>query len=434
MKSLIFSDFKRRLKNPITFILIWMILMTSYAVIDEIKTERLSRSFSGNYDTEEAKLNIRYEDNIHWKTDANISTRQLIMNISQKIIEADRKKDYRLYNKYSAFDNLIGAKLHMAHDEIRFKAAENKIRRTWDDLSDGIEYEETNISYKGDQRYLLEFRVINESKFYKYLYDNDLEVFYKDEVNNISFLYNYIIDILPMLLIIFTIILMYNSINRDVSEESAKLILTQGIQRWKYYLSKYISGVLHIISTISISLISISIFLGIKYEFISLKYPVFYFARGIKSLTPRPNYVKDLIYPNSFISISRIPMQIVGDYETILLGDKIIPFYRFLALSILLGILFVLFAAALIQLISAIIDNKIISFTTTTLVFLVGYKLSEPFIYERHYNLSPFTMNNGAAIVNGSFNVTTLTSFLILSCSTIILLLGGIIYFKRKEI
>lgn len=92
-----------------------------------------------------------------------------------------------MYNKYNSFYNLVSAKTIMSNDGIRFKAAEKEIREMWVDVADGVSYEDTSILYRGDKWYLQEFNLIHDAKFYKYLYENDLEMFYKDEVNNISF-------------------------------------------------------------------------------------------------------------------------------------------------------------------------------------------------------------------------------------------------------
>ena len=319
-------------------------------------------------------------------------------------------------------------------DVIQFKAAEKKIKEIWDNVSDGTKYEDISIYHAGDRFPLMGFSCINHAKFHNYLYNNDLDVYYNDDINNISFLYNYLIDILPILLIIFPILLIYNSINKEINNESIKLSLTQGLPRWKYYMAKYISGVLHILLLVYIPLIFVSVIIGFKYGFVSLKYPVSYYPLGFKSLIPRHNFVEGLNYPNIYIGISRLPRQSIRGVETILLGDEIIPFYKFILLSILFTILFVLFVVALVELISSLINNEQMGFIITALIFSLGYKLSQPYIHERHYNLSPFTMNNSAAIINGSCNVTALTSFIILSLSTIILLSTGIIYFKKKDI
>ena len=409
-------------------------MIISYVKTDEIKTQRLGRPFTGNYNTEFAKQSITMKDNILWRRNSDDSTNEIVIENAKKIIKADRERDYKSYNKHYTFRELIYAKEYMSTDEIRFNAAERQIKGLWDNVSDEVKYEDTNISYAGDQYYLMEFSLINIAKFHNYLYNNDLEVFYEDEINNIAFSYNYLMDILPMVLIISVVLFAYNSINREINSQVAKLILTQGIPRWKYYLSKYISGVLHILFVVYIPLAIISTILGLKYGFISLKYPVFYYPRGLKYLTPRFNYVRELTNPIGFISISRLPKQLAKGSETILLGDEIISFYMFLILTMILTILFILFAVALVEFISAIINNELISFAVVAVVFLTGYRLSEPYIHERHYNLSPFTMNNAATIINGSSNVTALTSFLILLIMTIVLLTIGITYFKRKEI
>lgn len=434
MSSLLLYDLRKRFKSPVTWLLIWIILMMSCVKIDEIKSSRLNRQFSGNYNTEFPKLDVSMKDHIGWRSFLDEKTRNIIVHTAEEVIKADKERDYKNYNKYHTFFELINAKTYMSSDRIRFNAAEKQIKEIWDNVSDGIKYDDVMINYGGDSHYLMEFYSINHAKFHNYLYNNNLDVFYKDDINNISFSYNYLMDILPIVLIIATVVFMYNSINREVNNQATKLVLTQGLPRWIYYIARYISGTLHTLFIAYIPLTFVSTILGFKYGFKSLKYPVFYFPRGLKYLTPRYNYVKDLINPYSFISVSRIPKQVTRNYETVQLGDEIIPFYLFLILTILFTILFILFAVALIELISALINNEIISFTVITIIFLFGYKLSEPFIHERNYNLSPFTMNNAAAIVNGTYNVTALASFLILLFTTIILLAIGLTYFKRKEI
>ena len=191
---------------------------------------------------------------------------------------------------------------------------------------------------------------------------------------------------------------------------------------------------LHVLFLAYIPLIFVSTIVGFKYGFVSLKYPIFYYPLGFKSLIPRHNFIEGLTYPYKYIGISKLPQQSVRGFETILLGDEIIPFYKFIILSILFTVLFVLFVVALSELISSIVNNEQISFIALSVIFLLGYKSSKPYTHERHYNLSPFTMNNSAKIINGSYNTTALMSFIILILLTIILLSIGIAYFKKKDI
>ncbi|WP_353093578.1 hypothetical protein [Tissierella praeacuta] len=113
---------------------------------------------------------------------------------------------------------------------------------------------------------------------------------------------------------------------------------------------------------------------------------------------------------------------------------EVIPFFNYLLMVILSTILFIAFTVALTQLISAIINKEIISFVAISIVFAIGILISSPFKYGKHLNLSPFTMKHASRIVIGTYNVTALTSTLILLASTIVLLIAGTIYFKRKEI
>lgn len=113
---------------------------------------------------------------------------------------------------------------------------------------------------------------------------------------------------------------------------------------------------------------------------------------------------------------------------------EIIPFYKYLLMAVLLSILFITFVVALTQLISAIVNKEIISITTISIIFGIGILISSPFKYDKHLNLSPFTMEHASRILIGTYNVTALASTIILFVSTTILLIAGVVYFKRKEI
>ncbi len=409
--------------------------MLSYVQVDKIKAERLNRQFSGKHNIELENLEIRMKGSKYWINFADEYTNKKRVEIAEKIVKSEANEDYKSYNRYKSLYNLIYAKMYMSStDKILSKAAQMEIKKIWDKVSDGIRLEDIGRFYFGHQTYLMDFFNIYEAKFYYYLYNNGLEAVYQDDINNISFLYRYLIDVLPMLLIIFPVLLTYNIINREVNNGSIRLVLTQGISRWKYYISKYISGLLHILFLAYIPLLFISTLIGFEYGFVSPRYPVFYYPLGFKYLIPRYNFVEGLSAPYKYIGISRLPQQKVREFETILLGDEIIPFYKYLALIILFTILFIMFAVALVELISALINNEILSFALTSIIFVLGYRLSQPYIHGRHYNLSPFTMNNPATIVNGSCNVTALTSLIILSFSTIVLLGLGVLYFKKKNI
>lgn len=71
-------------------------------------------------------------------------------------------------------------------DNIQYKAAEKKIREIWDNVGDGTKYEDISIYHAGDRFPLMVFSCIYNAEFHNYLYNNDLDVYYNDNINNIS--------------------------------------------------------------------------------------------------------------------------------------------------------------------------------------------------------------------------------------------------------
>jgi ABC-type transport system involved in multi-copper enzyme maturation permease subunit len=280
------------------------------------------------------------------------------------------------------------------------------------------------------------------AQYYYQLYKNDFEPIYYDDINNITYLYNYFFSIVPKFIVIISIIFIYNTINKEKNRGSLKLVFTQSVSRWEYYISKWISGLIYIIFILLFPTIIISLLLGMKNGFISMKYPTLYIKDTMTSLKPIPNYF-DIIkakmgsYPwfnktalGYYAPSHKTFVDVVAEHNK----TELIPFYKYLLMVLLLTILFIGFAVALVQLISAIINHEIISFLVATGVFIIGTLISSPFKYEKHLNLSPFTMENASRIIIGTYNVTALTSILILLGFTILLLIIGVIYFKKKEI
>src|SRR5699024_6141683 len=243
--------------------------------------------------------------------------------------------------------------------------------------------------------------------------------------------------ILPTIIVILCILLNYNSINKEVIDGSVKLILTQSIPRWKYYISKYFNGVIITIFVAFLPMFITNLFLGTQIGFRSMDYPVIYDGQGIRRFKPAFNFIESKTEVKTWDYTSFFKMTHKKSFEGVNLHQRnidIIPFYKFLLLSLLFTLLFTMFLVAFVQLLSALINNKILSLIATTGIFVISYYIFKPFLYEEHYNLCPFTMNNGARIVAGTHNVTMLTAFIVLTLSTVIFLLLGIRYFNKKEI
>src|SRR5699024_4707605 len=111
----------------------------------------------------------------------------------------------------------------------------------WDKVSGEIKYED--IDFKNTRVWgnsLAEFLAhitdqIFVTKYFYYLYIHNLDYIPTGEFTNLEGIYDYLINILPVVLIVLCIFLNYNSINKEVTDGSVKLILTQSTPRWKYY-------------------------------------------------------------------------------------------------------------------------------------------------------------------------------------------------------
>lgn len=450
MLTLIKMDLKQRIKSPLTWFIIFILCMMSLLNILEKRETRLNRRFqehdiyswgSGNlYNWAKIVFDER-EKELYPK---QYYTAEILTKVPEEFTIANDANNIKEITRLLSFENLLWAKKgYVKNDPIMNTVFERKVIKMWNDVSGGISYEDIDFYPIFSGSADTESYSLLWAKYYHQLYINDFKPIYPDDINNITFLYDYFFNIAPKLIVIIPILLIYSIINKEKNTGSLKLILTQSISRWKYYMSKWVSGVIHIIFTILFPPIVISTILGFINGFVSMKYPTLYLKRTMTSFKPIPNYLEAVKmqwgYIPTFGDNTTFSHYAPGHKQVI---DMVFPhskidlihFYKYLLMVILLTILFIAFAVALTQLISAIIDKEIISFVVVSSVFALGILVSSPFKYENKLNLSPFTMEHASRIVIGTYNVTALGSMLILSISTILLLVIGCRYFKKKEI
>lgn len=455
MFTLVKMDLKQRLKSSLTWFVILILFMMSMLNIIETKDKRLNRSFEGHdvYDFVRGEL---WDWTYHWgkvygEREMKLYPKayyseSMLNKVQEDLRKTNEENDVKEITRLMSFHSLLYIKLNLKleEDPIMSKVFEKKILKIWDDVSNGIPYDDIEFMPFTEVDYGWTNYWIVSAKYHHQLYINDMEPVYSDEVNNITYLYEYFFNILTKLIILVPILFIYNSINKEKNMGSLKLVLTQSISRRKYYIGKWISGVIHIIFTLFLPSAVISIYLGFINGFVSFKYPTIYLRNSMTSFKTIPNYFDTITmqwgrYPRfgSYDSIfSYMPPKYNYIWDLVVPHERmdIVPFYKYLLMVILLTVLFIAFAVALTQLISAIINNEIISFVAVAGVFAIGTLISSPFKYDKHLNLSPFTMEHASRIVIGTYNVTALGSTFILSASAILLLTAGIIYFKRKEI
>lgn len=448
MLPLIKRDLKQRIKNPLTWFIILILCIMSMLNIIEMKEKRLNRPFKGHDPFSFETIGV-----FDWTQDIDERERKIYpkayyskkikTDTGKQILKSNEENNTKEIVKSIAFMNLLWAKEYfISSDVIMNTVFEQKVIDIWNDVSGGIEYEDIDFRPFSSINDVGKYWDLLVAKYYHQLYTNNLLPIYSDDVNNITYLYDYLFNIVPSLILIIAIISIYNTINKEKNSGSLKLIVTQSFSRWKYYISKWIGGVIHIIFIISLPAITISNILGALNGFVSMKYPTLYLKGAMTTFKPIPNYL-DIIKSN----VGQFPKFMPSTFShyaprtaTNLFYDNLhskmetILFYKYLLIVILLTILFIAFAVAFTQLISAIINKELISFAVVSSIFVVGILVSSPFKYEKHLNLSPFTMENASRIVIGTHNVTALTSIIILLLSTVLLLFIGCKYFKKKDI
>ena len=450
MLTLISIELKRRLRNPLTWFIIGVLCLMSMLNIMEMKNARLDKSFIGHdihlYGSTHLNnwAEMKFDDVEKELYPKQYYSTYLFTDLPKQIIEANKENNISEINRLFAFYNLLKAKRgYVTNDHIRSKVFEKKAMDMWQVVSGGISYEDIDFYPIFSGVFNMEEYFLLWAKYYHELYIKDLEPIYPDDANNITYTYNYFFDILPLFIIIITILLTYSNINKDKNIGSLKLLFTQSINRWRYYISKWISSVVQLLFIFLLPPMISNTILWINKDFVSMKYPVLHLKDTMIGLKSIPNYFDTAKVQMGFIptfGLNTTISKYAPGHELVI--DTPIPhrriewmsFYKYLLIVLLLTILFIAFAVALVQLISAIINKEIISFVVVGAVFALGTLISSPFKYGDKLNLSPFTMEHASRIVIGTYNVTVLTSIIILSLSTLLLLIIGIRYFKRKEI
>lgn len=434
------NDLMKKLRSPITWGLIITILFMSYISVKSETDKRKMASYSdGERNIYEITGEALYGKFDEQRITKDKRTHDILIEVHNRVVKY-YKKDPKNLSKALALYNLINANQSVGSNNPNpfiNRMLKEKSLEIWDEVSDGIDYEDINFTGAGATYQLEQFLLMMlYAKENYYFYKNNIDPF-ASTFSNMEFTYRFLITVLPILIIVVGIITNYNNINREVKEGSTKMVLTQSIQRWKYYLAKYFSGVITVLFIILVPMIIVYVVMGIKNGFHPLNYPMLYDKQGLTRFLPAFNFTDKAneMMGEQLMAISIIPRAPISiDYFRIQRNVNIIPYYQYILLTLGFIILFTLFLVAFVQFISALINNQVLSITLITGLYGGMFFWGQRYLTERNYNLNPFTMNNSARIVAGTQNVTMLTTVSILGLSTIMLLAIGVKYFKKKSI
>jgi len=445
----------KQLKKPITWILIGAICLVIVLTMNPIEEQRKYRPFQGN-DIMQSKLDpestflkaimvsIKQQDIsldnatfLKLVRSANLLDKTR-MSIAQSVIDRNSKETI----KQTVFCYLLNTRaMRDTNRQIDQAILKEEIYDMWQHVSNGIPYESVDFSpiSSNDQG----ADEIIDARYLDYIYRNDMEPLYNDEANNITTWYLYFYECMPFLLILLPILLGYASINKDKQSGILKLLLTQSVSRKRYYLSKWLSTVIQTVTIVVVPAIITGIGYGIKNGFSSLKYPLTYLSDVFTRLVPIPNYIemafKGMKHPVvSLYSFAHMaPASNFNSRDGYYISHEsidLIPFYQYALIALVLMILYVGFIIAVVQLISAIMNNEMLSLLVSGIVVGGTIGATHFLTIGRHYNIVPFSMFRVGRIIEGTQNVTVLSAVIILVLSTGLILFGGMKYFEKKAI
>lgn len=441
MGAYIWFELRRKISQPKTWFLMGLIFILSFQKITDYKVKSLTDLSSLKFDLygeliENAgnRLLDDYEDGSRESKDSA----KLLKDIGTEIRIAAKKEDYTEWKRLNSFGNLIRSKASAQRfGGLREESFRIRAMKIWDEVSGGINYVDVDFKF-GDvaaTRSISDTR-LTAGKYYHILYRDNLHPIERYRMDSMTFLYHYFNDIIPVLIGLIILILVFDSINDEWNNGSLKLILTQPFSRNKYLISKITVGILHSLFIVLIPALIISFGYGIRDGFENYNYPVLYLEEGVQSFKPLPNYLEEDIEihgENSSLGIS-IFANIKDTYGGIDKKLDLIPLYKFLLMALLLLLFCIIFYVVLNIFISSVTKNKIIAFSASGLITLIGTIISQRWTMGDRYNLSPFTMNNPVRILNGTYKATSLTALLVLSGTALFMFLCNIVYYQRKDL
>lgn len=437
----------KQLKKPVTWILTALICMVIVMTMSIVESERKNRPFKGddsNYlsSSTTACINsvitdMKKRDKYPTVVESCRIFDEAVENVSKASLKDDSKEALR---RNIIFDLMFLRKKRDSEISLDKQLLKQDIYGIWQQVHTDVPYESVDFSpfgssAGGDEQVLL------ETRYWYNLYQNDMRPLYKDEANNITVWYMFLYETGPIMFILIPLFLTFSTINRDKNSGVLKLLLTQSVSRKKYYMSSWLTKWIQTIVVIVIPAVSMGIYYGFKNGFTSLKYPVTYLTNVLTRVLPIPNFVEVAVKNGEHPRISNysfVHMANADNFNNFYFVPHpeidLVAFYQYALMALLLMILYVGFIVAVVQLISAMVNNEIMSLLVSGLVVGGMIGATHFLTIGNHFNIIPFNMFRVGRIIEGTQNVTVLSAVLILTLSTGLMLYGGTKYFEKKAI
>lgn len=431
-------EFKRALKKPITFLLIALIIFLGVNVYTEMSffnsKIKYNREIPVSYDLVGGSTRIHAEEN---KEHALREQRYDEVKMWENLIEyAENAVDsYEKGNYKEAYKNdLI---VYMIHTRLFCSIKEEELLKTniidiWNELLPEIEYDtfkssnsETNLTADEIKSYCVEIK-------YRYeFFNKDIRYIDNYSLNNVTFIYNMIDKILPIIICVVVVLISFNCISDEYRLGITKNILAQPFKRSKYYITMVLANFLAVFLIVVVTTLILSLFVGAISDFRSFDTPILthnnqWNALSIKGMDLKEAY--NVTLQKAYLGPVEISHNDLG--KNLFNSVAFISFRRFLIQALSLFFVYTFLFTTISVFVSSIFKDKIKSLIVLIVINTIGYISS--YFYPSVFNI--FSMGNATKIITGSINFTLLGSFIVLFIGIFISILISTSYLKRKDI
>ena len=429
-------EFKRALKKPITFLLIALIIFLGINVYTEmsffnskIKYNREIPKSYGMVGNGRFYVEANREHALREQKYDEVNMFDNLLKYSENAVDSYEKGNYKEAYKNDLIAFMIHTRLYCSKNEAEL--LKTNIIDIWNELLPEIEYDTFKISN-------LEPNTVDKTKNYcveiKYKYDlfnKDIRYIDNYALNNVTFIYNMIDKILPIIICVVVVLISFNSISDEYRLGITKNISTQPFKRSKYYITMVLSNFLAIFLIVVVTVGILSVFVGAISDFYSFDTPILAHNSQWNTLTIKGMDLKEaynVTLQKSYLG----PVEISNNdlAKNLFSNVAFISFGKFLIQALSLFFVYTFLLTTISVFVSSIFKDKIKSLIVLIVINAIGYISS--YFYPSIFNI--FSMGNATKIITGSINFTLLGSFIVLFIGIFISILISTSYLKRKDI
>lgn len=430
-------EFKRALKKPITFLLIALITFLGVNVYTEMSffnsKIKYNREIPASYSmlgSTRAHIESIRELDLREQRHNEVNMLDNLVEYAENAVDSYEKGNYKEAYKNDLIVNMIYSRLFCSIKEEELLKA--NIIDIWNELLPEIEYDTYKNSDSRTNLTVDELKMCCIEIKYRYdLFNKDIRYIDNYSLNNVTFIYNMIDKILPIIICVVVVLISFNSISDEYRLGITKNISTQPFKRSRYYITMVLANFLAIFLIVVATTLILSLFVGAISDFHSFDTPILTHNSQWNTLNIKGMDLKEAYNVNlqkSYLG----PVEIShNDLSKNLFSNvAFISFRKFLIQALSLFFVYTFLLTTISVFVSSIFKDKIKSLIVLIVINAIGYISS--YFYPSIFNI--FSMGNATKIITGSINFTLLGSFIVLFIGILISILISTSYLERKDI